>query len=119
CSRSSGPPVNVGPDAQSAAMTTAGDAKLDALATAFVQPEEDRAKPPGFGGATAWLNVDHPLSLDELRGKVVVVDFWTSCCINCIHTLPTLSALEDRFADQPVVVVGVHSPKFDAESEAS
>ena len=72
----------------------------------------DRAKPPGsvgslapgFDGATAWLNVDHPLSMAELRGKVVVVDFWTSCCINCIHTLPVLASVEQKFAGRPVVV---------------
>lgn len=74
-------------------------------------------KVPGFAGATAWLNVDHPIALDELRGKVVVVDFWTSCCINCLQTLPTLGKLEHRFDGQPFVVVGVHSPKFDAETE--
>ena len=74
-------------------------------------------KVPGFAGATAWLNVDHPIGLDELRGKVVVVDFWTSCCINCLQTLPTLGKLEHRFGGQPFVVVGVHSPKFDAETE--
>jgi len=73
---------------------------------------------PGFAGATAWLNVDHALTLDELKGKVVVVDFWTSCCINCIHTLPVLAALEHQFAGKAVVVVGVHSAKFDVEREA-
>jgi DNA-binding beta-propeller fold protein YncE len=73
---------------------------------------------PGFAGATAWLNVDHAITMDELKGKVVVVDFWTSCCINCIHTLPVLSAIEHRFAGRPVVVLGVHSAKFDAERDA-
>jgi thiol-disulfide isomerase/thioredoxin len=52
---------------------------------------DDTKVAPGFAGATGWLNVDHALTLDELRGKVVVVDFWTSCCINCIHTLPVLA----------------------------
>jgi len=55
---------------------------------------DDTKVAPGFAGATAWLNVDHALTLDELRGKVVVVDFWTSCCINCIHTLPVLAEVE-------------------------
>jgi thiol-disulfide isomerase/thioredoxin/sugar lactone lactonase YvrE len=77
----------------------------------------ERLEVPGFNGATAWLNVDHPLTLDELRGRVVVVDFWTSCCINCMHALPTLAAIEARFRDEPVVVVGVHSPKFDEERD--
>lgn len=72
---------------------------------------------PGFDGATAWLNVDHPLAPSELAGHVVVIDFWTSCCINCLQTLPTLAAVERDFARDPVVVIGVHSPKFDAETE--
>ena len=56
----------------------------------------DRSGVPGFGDATAWLNVDHALTMKELAGRVVVVDFWTSCCINCLHTLPTLARLEAR-----------------------
>jgi thiol-disulfide isomerase/thioredoxin/DNA-binding beta-propeller fold protein YncE len=84
-----------------------------------VLPEPaERAPAPGFDGATAWLNIDHPVSLDELRGRVVVVDFWTSCCINCLHTLPTLARIEERFAEQPVTVIGVHSPKFEEEKES-
>ena len=79
--------------------------------------EAERVKVPGFDGATAWLNVDHALSMKELAGHVVVVDFWTSCCINCLQTLPVLASIEDTFASDPVVVVGVHSPKFDAETE--
>jgi thiol-disulfide isomerase/thioredoxin/DNA-binding beta-propeller fold protein YncE len=80
-------------------------------------PVAERPAAGGFDGATAWLNVDHAVTLDELKGHVVVVDFWTSCCINCIHTLPVLAAIETQFEKEPVVVVGVHSPKFDAESE--
>lgn len=72
---------------------------------------------PGFDGATAWLNVDHAITLGELRGKVVIVDFWTSCCINCIHTLPVLAAVERKYASRPVAVIGVHSAKFDVERE--
>ncbi len=72
---------------------------------------------PGFSGATAWLNVDHALSLNELRGKVVVIDFWTSGCINCIQTLPVLADVEKKYAGRPVTVVGVHSAKFEEERE--
>jgi thiol-disulfide isomerase/thioredoxin len=82
---------------------------------AALPAEGERAAVAGFDGATGWLNVDHPLTLEELRGRVVVVDFWTSCCINCLHTLPTLRQIEARFAGEPVVVIGVHSPKFDEE----
>jgi len=73
---------------------------------------------PGFDGATAWLNVDHPLTKEELKGEVVVVDFWTSCCVNCLQTLPLLAEVERKFAGRPVAVIGVHSGKFDAEKDA-
>ena len=63
-----------------------------------------------------WLN-GSGLDLDALRGNVVVLDFWTYCCINCLHVLPELAAVEQAFYDQPVVVVGVHSAKFPAERE--
>ncbi|MCB9746289.1 MAG: DUF255 domain-containing protein [Alphaproteobacteria bacterium] len=61
-----------------------------------------------------WLN-GGPLTLEQLRGNVVVLDFWTYCCINCMHVLPELAAVEARFAGQPVAVIGVHSAKFKAE----
>ncbi len=77
----------------------------------------DRPDAPDFGGATGWINVDRPLLPADLDGRVTVVDFWTSCCINCLHTLPVLAELEKRHAKDPVLVVGVHSPKFDAETE--
>ena len=51
----------------------------------------------------------------ELKGKVLMLDFWTYCCINCMHVLPELAALERKYVDQPVCVVGVHSAKFDNE----
>jgi uncharacterized protein YyaL (SSP411 family)/thiol-disulfide isomerase/thioredoxin len=66
-----------------------------------------------------WLNVDAPLSLRALAGNVVVLDFWTYCCINCMHVLPELEAIEEQFADRPVVVIGVHAAKFGAEKERS
>jgi len=62
-----------------------------------------------------WRNIDRPVSLQELRGHVVVLDFWTFCCINCMHVLPELAALEEYFDGKPVVVLGVHSAKFDHE----
>ncbi len=65
-----------------------------------------------------WLNTDRPLRFDgDLKGHVVLLDFWTYCCINCIHVLPDLEYLEEKYKDDPVVVIGVHSAKFTAEGD--
>jgi len=65
----------------------------------------------------AWLNTgDKPLDLAALRGKIVILDFWSFCCINCLHVLDELRPLEERFADV-LVTVGVHSPKFEHEAD--
>src|SRR5262245_26103508 len=72
---------------------------------------------PELDAGIAWLDTDRPLSLRELRGSVVILDFWTYCCINCMHVLPTLRAIEERHQSDPVVIIGVHSGKFDAERE--
>ncbi|TVQ59276.1 MAG: hypothetical protein EA379_11620 [Phycisphaerales bacterium] len=65
-----------------------------------------------------WLNTDRELRFsDELKGHVVLLDFWTYCCINCMHVLPDLHYLEHAFKDEPFVVIGVHSAKFDNESD--
>ena len=66
---------------------------------------------PSLDGATDWLN-SKPLTTDELRGKVVLINFWTYSCINCIRTLPYLRAWAEKYRDQGLVVVGVHAPEF-------
>ena len=72
---------------------------------------------PELGPGLAWLNTDRPLRFArELRGQVVLLDFWTYCCINCMHILPDLEHLEQRFAGRPFLVIGVHSAKFDNEA---
>jgi thiol-disulfide isomerase/thioredoxin len=64
-----------------------------------------------------WLNTDKPLVISEdLKGKFVLLDFWTYCCINCIHILPELKKLEHEFPNE-LVVIGVHSAKFEAEKD--
>ncbi len=64
-----------------------------------------------------WFNVLRPLCMSELRGRLLILDFWTGCCVNCLHVLPTLRRIEELFADS-VLVIGVHSPKYPAEHDA-
>jgi thiol-disulfide isomerase/thioredoxin len=76
--------------------------------------KKDRPAAPDLDGGTAWLNSAGPLKIADLKGKIVLLDFWTLCCINCIHTLPDLAKLEKKYANE-LVVVGVHSAKFESE----
>ena len=69
---------------------------------------------PEFGGIAAWIN-SGPLTMEGLRGKVVLVDFWTYTCINCINTFPFLKQMHAEYADEGLVIVGVHSPEFEFE----
>lgn len=77
------------------------------------------AKAPEFTGLGPWHNSE-PLTMEGLRGKVVLVDFWTYSCINCIRTLPYIQGYAEKYADAPFVIVGVHAPEFVFEkSEAN
>lgn len=71
---------------------------------------------PEFPRNLEWLNTAQPIVLKDLRGKVVLLDFWTYCCINCMHVLPDLKRLEHKYRDE-LVVIGVHSAKFPAERD--
>jgi DNA-binding beta-propeller fold protein YncE len=73
-----------------------------------------RVAAPGLQGGIAWLNTASPLAMEDLKGRVVLLDFWTLCCINCIHTLPDLAKLEAKYPGV-LVVIGVHTPKFENE----
>ncbi|MER6467274.1 NHL domain-containing thioredoxin family protein [Streptomyces collinus] len=80
-------------------------------------PRRVRVRAPELVGKGGWLNTGGtPYSLSDLRGRIVVLDFWTFCCINCLHVLDELRELEEKHRDT-VVVVGVHSPKFAHEAE--
>ena len=68
-----------------------------------------------FPGVTAWLNGDPVASLNELEGKVVLIDFWTYTCVNCIRTIPFLRAWNDEYGDKGLVIIGIHSPEFTFE----
>ena len=69
---------------------------------------------PEFAGTQQWINSE-PLTIESLRGKVVLIDFWTYSCINCIRTLPFLQTWHERYADEDLVIVGVHTPEFNFE----
>jgi thiol-disulfide isomerase/thioredoxin len=86
------------------------------LAVPIEASAQDKGVLQRFGGATAWLNTP-PLSAEELSGKVVLVDFWTYTCINWIRTLPHVRAWADKYRDQGLVVVGVHTPEFEFEKD--
>ena len=73
-----------------------------------------RVNAPEFPADADWLNTDRPLRLADFAGKLLLLDFWTYCCINCIHLLPTLHRLEREFPEE-LAVVGVHTAKFDEE----
>jgi len=75
-----------------------------------------RVRAPELPENYPWLNTDRPLSLKELKGRIVILDFWTYCCINCLHILPDLKYLEQKYKDS-LTVIGVHSAKFDNEKE--
>lgn len=67
---------------------------------------------PQLTGITKWLNPEKPLTINELRGKVVLVDFWTNQCINCIRTLPYVTKWYDKYNGEGFVVIGVHTPEL-------
>ncbi|MDP9771253.1 cytochrome c biogenesis protein DipZ [Agrobacterium pusense] len=71
---------------------------------------------PSLDGAVEWLN-SPPLAREDLRGKVVLIDFWTYSCINCIRTLPYVRAWAEKYRDQGLVVIGVHAPEFAFEKK--
>jgi len=79
-------------------------------------PFPRRIPAPSFGNELDWLNTAGPLDVKDLQGKFVLLDFWTYCCINCMHILPELKKLEHKYADE-LVVIGVHSAKFDTEKQ--
>ncbi|MCU0704686.1 MAG: redoxin domain-containing protein [Fimbriiglobus sp.] len=84
--------------------------------SAAQNPPKERAKAPEFPDKMDWLNTAGPLKLADLKGKIVLLDFWTLCCINCIHILPDLAKLEKKY-EKELVVIGVHSAKFENEKD--
>jgi thiol-disulfide isomerase/thioredoxin len=108
-----------------AATVVAGAAAIGTLiaspaASAALSPatglSDGNTSAPEFTGIDKWLNSE-PLTLQQLRGKVVLVDFWTYTCINCIHVLPYVKSWNQKYKDQGLVVVGVHTPEYPFERD--
>ena len=78
--------------------------------------DQVKVRAPELTGGKGWLNTDKPLSMAGLKGKMVLLDFWTYGCINCIHIIPDLKRLETKYGNN-LVVIGVHSAKFDNEKD--
>ncbi|MDW3681087.1 thioredoxin family protein [Cupriavidus sp. CV2] len=103
------------------ALVAAGIATVYVVGTgapAFSATVADGSAAPEFAGIDQWLN-SPPLSMKALRGKVVLVDFWTYSCINCIHTLPYVKQWHEKYKDQGLVVVGMHTPEYPLEKSTA
>ena len=102
--------------ARSLLQTLSGLGLVLALAVGRLSAAPLGSGPPlAFSAGLDWLNVERPLTSADLAGKVVILDFWTYGCINCLHVAEELRRLEDRFGAR-LAVIGVHSPKFDNEN---
>src|SRR6202165_2482544 len=102
--------------ASAANPSLAGEVSRDPIAPFTVAAVQGRA--PNFAGISNWFN-SAPLNIADLRGKVVLVDFWTYGCVNCVNTLPYVTELYAKYKDRGLVVVGVHTPEFAFEKSAS
>ena len=107
-------------------LTTVAGLAAAALAAPVLAGDKRRPLPgsrrprygPNFVGITKWFN-SAPLSIDDLRGRVVLVDFWTYGCYNCVNTLPYVTKLYETYKDKGLVVVGIHTPEFPFERSAA
>ncbi|ASW01468.1 cytochrome c biogenesis protein DipZ [Paraburkholderia aromaticivorans] len=103
------PEAQRGANVEPVSAATSGGAMMRTAANAAPLPVEGVLPP--LNGAVQWLN-SPPLTLQDLRGKVVLIDFWTYSCINCLRSLPYVKAWAQKYKDQGLVVIGVHAPEF-------
>ena len=99
---------------QPSADTSAGRPANAGVTNTDLVPVSQRPAAPPFTGLAGWLN-SPPLTVAGLRGQVVLIDFWTYSCVNCIRTLPHLQGLQARYGGKGLTIVGMHSPEFDFE----
>lgn len=100
------------------ASTLPGRSNEAAPTGSTIQVAETNAAAPEFTGLGNWFN-SPPLTLASLRGKVVLVNFWTYGCVNCVNTLPHVTQLYSKYKDKGLVIVGIHTPEFPFEHSAS
>lgn len=107
-------------------ITNLGNKPIDEKANSLLGKPMNPTSPSGlenlghasdFTGATHWLNTPAPIRLSDLKGKVVLVDFWTYTCINCIRTLPHVVEWNQKYKDKGLVIVGIHTPEFEFEKD--
>ena len=94
-----------------AALETASRAQAQARVPLLNAPAGTASPAPAWRNAS-WLNADHPLTLEELRGKVVLLNFWVFTCYNCTNTVPSLVDFDRKYRDQGLTIIGVHTPEF-------
>jgi thiol-disulfide isomerase/thioredoxin len=100
------------------AAATTGRTGEAAPTAALLKVAASETTAPNFVGIGTWFN-SAPLNISDLRGKVVLVDFWTYGCSNCVNTLPHVTELYAKYRDRGLVVVGVHTPEFPFERSAN
>ena len=101
-----------------AAFAATPSAANDAVAPLVLPVAATSGSAPEFTGLKTWFN-SAPLRMADLRGKVVLVDFWTYGCVNCVRTLPYVVKLQQKYGGKGLVIVGVHTPEFPFEKSAS
>jgi cytochrome c biogenesis protein CcdA/thiol-disulfide isomerase/thioredoxin len=109
-----GPAMMSGNSAMMSSNAPAGDAPammMRGKPTAEKESPPDQGAAPSLSGAVEWLNTA-PLDFSDLKGKVVLIDFWTYSCINCLRAIPYVRAWYDKYKDNGFVVIGVHTPEF-------
>lgn len=90
----------------------------DVQVTEDIQPNPKDSlypKAPELVGIAGYLNTDGPITIDQYKGQVVLIDFWTYTCINCIRTLPFITSWDEKYRDEGLVIIGVHTPEFEFE----
>ncbi|XP_077992796.1 NHL repeat-containing protein 2-like [Glandiceps talaboti] len=116
--------ISAGNHLEASLIDTTTQEQRDAVIYEYIDKaanSQDKVYVPDFKDGLEWLNTTQPLSIyNDLHGKIVVLDFFTYCCINCIHVLPDLEALEEQFSvEDGVVILGVHSAKFPNEKTSA